>query len=304
MLPHKERQSGAALMSALIIMVICAMLATMMIMSQRFLIHQASLVTQSDNMTLDLQGGQEWAKSVLLQNKDLRNVKPLSIKLHGVHLEATIVGAQGLFNLNSLLMKANQAQFVRLMQAAVPDVSSAQAGAVARSLIQWVGRPGASLSSADADNYYLKLSPPYRVPHRLMVDPSELRLVRGMTAKLYYALQPFITVLPGAVTQVDINYASPQVLMSLNSSLTLAQTQGMAACRSSHGFFTNTGDFMQLCAPGIKLTNITVNSQYYLLKSTASFGDQVETQTSLLMRLNGRDNKPGIRVVWQEINGG
>ncbi len=304
MLHPKKQQSGAALMTALIIMVICAILATMLIMGQRFLIRQASLVTQSDQMMLDLHGAQEWAQSVLLQNKDLRTVKPLDIKLHGVKVHATIIGAQGLFNLNSLLNTVNQAQFVRLLQASVPDVSSAQAGDIARALISWVGRPGTNLSSTDGDNYYLQLKPAYRAPHRLLVNPSELRLVKGMTAKLYYAMQPSITVLPGVMTQVDVNYAPAQVLMSLDKEISLAQAQGMVDCRKSHGFFATTGEFLQTCAPGIKLTNITTNSRYYLLKATATVGQQVETQTSLLMRLNGRNNLPAIRVVWQEMNGG
>ncbi|NNM01526.1 MAG: type II secretion system minor pseudopilin GspK, partial [Gammaproteobacteria bacterium] len=85
------------------------------------------------------------------------------------------------------------------------------------------------------DDYYLNLPVPYRAANAPFADISELRLVRGVTPEIYAKLAPYLTVLP-VMSDIDVNSAPPEVLMSLGPFLTRDIAEGIVSRREIQRF--------------------------------------------------------------------
>ena len=128
------RQNGSALISALLITAIAAVISAAVIISQRLLIYHAELVTNADQLYLDLQGVQDWAEMIILKNVNLQKTPSLKQTINGTTITGNIIAQQGLFNINSLAQTINQPRFVRLLQNLVPDMSTAHASDLVRAI--------------------------------------------------------------------------------------------------------------------------------------------------------------------------
>ena len=293
---NRQQQFGSALISALFITALTAIIATALIVRQRLLIHQALLVTNTDQMMLLLQGSQYWAQEIIVKKTDLQKTKSLNKKINGTQVKGMIFAEQGLFNINCLQKTANIPKFVRLLQTVEPGIKAKQASDLTRNIVSW-------LLYSNVDEYYVRQKPPYRAAHQPMVNVSELRAIRGVTVPIYNALKPYITALPTSEFQVDVNYAPAPVLMTLNNTMTLSQAKGLMVCRRQQGLFKESSDFQRMCAGGQDLGSFTVDEKYYKVVAQADRGDQHLTLRSFLTRSNDKNNKDDIKMVWQEMGG-
>ena len=285
---NKTQQQGAVLVSALLIMALSAMLSVLLLLSQRLLIRQASLMIHADQMYLYLQGVQAWANQIIVHQADLQQTPSLDKKLHGMSVTGKLYAQEGLFNINALARKENFPRFVRLLQVVQPDLPIKRALDIASEINQW-------LLPSDVDNYYLHLHLPYRAAHQMIVNVSELRSIRGMTSAIFTALKPYLTALPDTSFNIDINYAPVPVLMTLTDQVTLAQAQAWFLCRKEHGRFQTIADYLQICgANALKNSQeITTEEHYYLLYSCVTYGEQRLTLVSMM--------SPNV-IIWQEMN--
>lgn len=288
-------QKGVALLSALLIMAICAILATAFLMDGRYLLNQANLVKGHDRLQAGLQGVQDWAIATVSTQQNLHQVRELQEKLNGVKIEGMIYALNGRFNLNSVQQWQNVSQFFILLRATNPDLTDQAARAIAQSLNQWLQY------NTSNDHYYLQQNPPYRAAHQYMVSPSELRLVSGVTSQIYENLAPYITALPNNNYQVNVNYASPTLFMTLGS-IGMDQAKSLVQCRGARDF-QSVNDFMQQCGSEIKSYQgfLTVDNQYFLVVGHAKLDDQEEEMQTLL-KVNSINNKPQVTIVWQAVN--
>jgi general secretion pathway protein K len=87
------------------------------------------------------------------------------------------------------------------------------------------------------DAYYANLDPAYRTANRAFVDESELLLVRGVTPALYARLRPFVVVLESSAA-LNLNTASPTVLMSLAPGIDRATAEQIVKARATQPFQT------------------------------------------------------------------
>ena len=133
----------------------------------------------------------------------------------GGMLTASMRDRNGCFNLNNLLDANGQPstsiwlpKFRLLLRALKLDENLA--GAV----VDWM-----RATQTPDERYYLQQEPPYRSAHRGFVHVSELRLVRGISADVYAHLAPEVCALPRG-TPININTASPAVLMTLSTAMT------------------------------------------------------------------------------------
>lgn len=285
-----NHQSGVALLSALLIMVFCALLATFFLLNSRLLLEQANLVKGNDVLQTALQGVQDWAMETVSANPNLHKITDLQRDLNGVKIHGTIVALGGRFNLNSLQQTANIPRFVTLLQTVDHTLSTQAATNLALSLSQWQ-----HYKTSD-ENYYLTRYPAYRSSHQRLISVSELRLVRGINAKLYRELLPYITALPTSYYQVNVNYASAPVFMTL-ANLSLSQAQYLVQCRARR-YFQSVEDFMLQCGLNLKTEQdqLTVENPYYLVVASAEHGEQNEVMRTLL-----KLQKNEVTVVWQAL---
>ncbi|OGT43508.1 MAG: hypothetical protein A3F13_00195 [Gammaproteobacteria bacterium RIFCSPHIGHO2_12_FULL_40_19] len=337
---QRQNRNGGALISAIFITAIAAIIATALVVEQRLLIHEGSLVIRGDQGYLNLQGMQYEAElaiekyAIALDNHKSPNgtFVPLESKLPTIEmnkmvLSGTIEDEQGKFNLNDLVYSANQPQFVALLRGLMPQIPVQKAYMIAKAITTWL------TSNAD-DAYYLKWHPPYRAPQDQMADISELQLVMGVTPEIYLALEPYVTALPVQIsvqatstpspqtsqppqnpgtpapasnapgTPINVNSASAPVLLTVSPDLSLSKAASIVACRKQYGGFTSTATFIADCVKSQGVTtmnNITTNSTYFLSRTDARYGDHVIVLTRLWVTQIQKNNTLKVVVVWQSF---
>lgn len=294
-------QQGAALLSALMIMALCATLGVFLLLGQRLFIHQTTLANTSDRLTLALHGVQDWGIAAIESGQDIRKIKAYHVNDSGIKISGMIYALGGRFNMNSLQNSKNISLFASLLKQVCPGQDGKDALMLALQVARWLGM------LPETDKYYLSLHPAYRPAGRPLVMLSELRLIKGMTAELYHALvsdvQPYITVLPNSSAQINVNYVSAPVLMSVLN-ISDAQARSIVACRNHSALFTTVDDFVKQCGENLSLerSNLSVNNPYYQISGTAQQGEQRLLMKSLI-KVSEVDGKRVATLVWQEYNG-
>ncbi len=263
------------------------------------------LISRDVQADLYAQGSVIWAKDTLRNN--LENKKPdrlidvLPIKSpenteNGYHISSTIYDMQGRFNLNSMDKGEMQAQFIRLAHLVMPKVSTSQLLEISGTIADWVS---AGKQSSELSEYYRNLPIPYRPSHRPMASVSEMRLVKGMTPEIYAALLPYVTALP-TTALLNVQTAPAPVLASLGPTLTLENGRAIELSRKQKPF-TSTSMFTSLpilANNQVKATNITVNSDYFLVETTVTMEKQRLVLYTLLER-SQKNGKPAVNIIWQ-----
>jgi general secretion pathway protein K len=299
-----SRPRGTAIIVALFVMSIVAA-ASVAMMSRLYIdIHRTEMLLNADQAYLYAEGSIAWAINQL--TNDLKQQKPDQLvdrtpiiskmdEEAGFQIQSTINDAEAYFNINNLIDAEYENDFMQLLQAVNAQIDPTTAKKIASGIHNWVTRPQDNTS----DNDYAKNNPPYAVPHQLMANVSELRLVNGMTATLYAQLKPYIIALP-ELTPININNAEIPVLMSLSSLLQLENTKMLIAYRQKMPF-TNTQKFLStdiMKNSPLPVNKITVTSRYFLVKTSVTVGEQRTILYTLLKR-SSDNTKPAVTMVWQ-----
>jgi general secretion pathway protein K len=313
----KHPQKASALLTALFITAIAAIMATAVIYKFRLLVHLATLNNFSNQSYLYLVGVLDQAEADVSSyatawtnnpNQDSRNLTvPNHIgpqKFENVSLEARVIDAQGLFNINNLSSANNQVRFLQLLKYTLPKMSLAQDMKLTQYITNWL-TPG----NAD-DSIYSRFEPPYRAAHRPMQDVSELRLVAGITPQIFAALKPYLIAIPTSsqgtttqTTQININTAPPAVLMTLSPQMDPGRAQSLYECRRAHGVFFSIADYNKTCVAPLGIgtvTGITTHSNYFLVHSSATNRTQQVLLSSLISTFEDQNSKRQLAyTVWQ-----
>ena len=95
-------------------------------------------------------------------------------------------------------------------------------------------------------------------------------------------LAPNITALPGR-TEINVNTATPAVLLALGEDMSVGDVEGLVAERESDGFADITGTFSSLVAPEV-LSTLVESSNYFQLKVVVRIDTVRITLYSVLQR--------------------
>jgi general secretion pathway protein K len=198
-----------------------------------------------------------------------------------------IVDQQGLYNLNNLVLNgvaspADLVRFQRLLS------SLGLPPELAYALVDWIDADSQVMPSGGAeDGYYLNLSKPYRAANRPLVDLSELLWVRGFDAQIIKRLSGYVAVLPER-TPINVNFATAEVLSAVITDLPLQDARQIVSWRKDHPFKT-VAEFMQRLQFGVgsaAITELSVNSRYFLVEGHAVQGQGEFSAQALLFRQN------------------
>jgi general secretion pathway protein K len=124
--------------------------------------------------------------------------------------------------------------------------------------------------------------PPYRTANQSLTAASELAAIEGMDKATFAILRPHITALPGR-TPVNVNTATPAVLMSLDENMTTADVEGLLAEREAAGFSDIESSFASLVKPDV-LNSLDVSTEYFRLKVVVRIDTVRVTLFSVLQR--------------------
>lgn len=262
--PTSER--GAALLTVLLLVAIIAVVTAVILERLTLSTRLAANSSALDQARADAMGAEQVAA---VRIADLRAADTTRTTLqgdwHGTPQAMAVAGGQlvarvrdggNCFNLNSLVTGNEQsgyaarpiaiAQLAGLMQ--VLGVDSGQAQAVAAAAADWIDSDDVPQPGGGAeDATYLAAPVPYRTANRLMIDPSEMRVVAGMTPDLYRQLRPWLCALPVTeLSPLNVNTLQPDqgplVAMLMPGRLSVEQARAMLASRPAAGY-GNSNEF-------------------------------------------------------------
>ena len=292
-------QSGVALITALLVVAIVTVIATGMASRQQLDIRRSGNVLDHDQAYMFALGVESWGRSILMQDRRDNSVDNLSepwatvlppLIVEGGTVAGHIEDMQGRFNINNLVKDGKPSaidtqRFERLLKSLglTPGLSQA--------VIDWIDSDSDKISANGAeDGEYIARTPPYRTANGMINSISELRLINGFSREAVESLAPFISALP-AYTHININTASPEILMTLADDITKTDAEAMIEDRGTEGY-TDIQKF--ITSPTIKSRNLPpdglgISSNYFIVDAASRFGKGQVRLLSLVHRT--MDNK-------------
>jgi len=290
------RQQGVALITALLIVAMVTVAATEMVTRQQMDIRRTGALLHGEQAYAYTLGAESWAQMVLARDKrdskidtlyeDWSTQPPVSM-VEGGSIIGRILDLQGRFNVNGLVDakgvadKDSITRYKRLLRQLDLDES------LAEPLADWIDSDINVLFPDGAeDDVYLGAATPYRTANRLLVDISELRLIKGYEPEVIQKLRPFISVLP-EITPLNVNTASAEVLITVAENMSLSDGESLIETRGEKGFETvaKFTDEKELSGKK-KLTTapLSVESSWFLMVSEATIGQSRARLASLIQR--------------------
>jgi len=228
-------QSGAALVTTLLIVALITVTVTAMTARQQHAIQ----LSQNRQTQLQLKNlitaGENFAMAVLRRDhtegernrsdstEDFWAQSLPPVPVDGATVEGCVIDLQGKFNLNNLVNVSGEPDEVefqilrRLLTALTIDETKAEA------IRDWIDSDIDVVGSNGAeDDFYTGQNPAYRAANGPMVSPSELLLIKGFRVTDedglddYDQLLPHVTTLPTGAP-INVNTASSPVLAALAS---------------------------------------------------------------------------------------
>jgi general secretion pathway protein K len=299
-----QRQRGAAVLVAMLVVAIAALAASSFMFRSQVEWRRFENLSRMDQAQWVLRAAQQWGATVLLD--DARNssvdhrgeawaTRLPPVEAENYRISGLMEDQEGRFNLNNLVAngeidKQQLAIFVRLLSALrLPD---SLAGAVA----DWIDADDLPFNSNSVDSpYYVTLQTPYRATNQPLININELLRVKDMDRNTLAMLRPFVTVLPTR-TPINVNTASPEILVALVPGLSSEEAYSMVAKRE-RTYYRNITDFQQALPSGTTApaSGISVSSQYFLVQARAS-NERLSIGNQALYRRVGADMP---NLVWR-----
>jgi len=290
------KQKGIAVVTAILIAALVASLAFALTARER------QWLNQMENRN-DLSAAQAVAFAAvdlarLTLRDDMRNtqvdhlletwtvpVPPINVDEGRV--SGRLIELQGRFNLFNLQSggKVSETSVVMLQRLlAARSLPTEWAGKMALAVAKQV----ALTQSISTANKASKLLP--------LANLAELSDLAGIDAGKLAALEPLLVMLP-ELSAVNVNFASPEVLMAVTPGLSSGEADRLVSRRAS-AYFKNVGDFTGALPERLRTSAVsstyTVESQYFLSEAQSWFGRAQVRLQALLYRQ--RNKMP--EIVW------
>ncbi|WP_434581203.1 type II secretion system minor pseudopilin GspK [Pseudomonas sp. Z1-6] len=315
-------QRGMAVISALLVATVVAVIAAGMIARQTQVTRGVESESQRvrgawlSNGVLELTRQALWQQR--LREPMTRLDQDWAQPMRGVRLgsesgvfDGRISDEQSKFNLRNLVLDGQldtleSAVFERLC--AELGVPLAQANRIVQRVIEAYPRrlqpasqsTGAGtefdsgrLTSPDADSRPLPATRP------MLRHFDDLAGLPGIDPAALERLRPFVTVLP-AITWVNGNTTTAQVLAARVPGMSVAQAQALIAERDRGQWFINSGDYLnRLRVPQMSTEQLRlgITSEWFLLRGQSTVEQRQFSVQALFYR--GELNRP--RVIWSRV---
>lgn len=298
---------GAALITALFVTTLVIVTLTLTLFSERLMLWRSQQLIQSEQAFGLFYGVDNWAKRTLMnyalkpEKSQAKTTWPIYMKpitIGDIHINGTIYDVQGKLAINSLA-KDN---FIRFLQVLDSSLSQKQATVLANDALAWIGKP---LPSSPRNSVYKTQKPPYQAAEQQLAHISELRLVRGFSAKRYQSIIPYLSAVRSKKSvKININTADFPVLIAIDKNMTPEVAHKIIAYREENGNFTSLDQFSNLDfikQAKIKTRRLTLTSHYFLVESIVSMGN-VNYIISTLFQVRIKNRKVVIEQRWRRMD--
>jgi general secretion pathway protein K len=294
--PHQH--SGVALISAMLVVALATTAAVALTSELQINMRRSANMITRDQAWQYLLGGEEFVKTLIKLAIDKGKLDELLgeervLPVEGGTITGIVTDLQAHLNINGLIAKKNidtviQAWLQNLMNQL--EIEPARLDAI----IDWMDENDELFSNNGAeDNYYFGLENPYRTANHPFESPSELGLIRDMTAEDVEKLLPEITALPSNIKKINVNTASDLMLTTIG-------VENLDAVKENRPF-KKLSDFTALLQTNDQFKNakdyLDIQTEYFLLKSTAKIGRARLRSYSIIHR----DGKGMMRVISRSL---
>ena len=174
---------------------------------------------------------------------------------------------------------------------------------LADALTDWIDPDDTPLGSGAEDAYYQSLSPAYEATDGPLRSFDELLLIRGFDAETVERLRPFVNSVAGGDGHLNINTASPELLLIWDIDMTTAIVDDLQSWRKKNTFKDQTTLLSDLGEaigePLVSVLNrnvdLKVTSSYYQINSQGRVNDGARRMQAIV-------KKAGDQLLWQKVN--
>ncbi len=278
-----RQQQGIALLMAMLVVALASVTAVTLMHEQSLSVRRSEHNRNSDQAMMYSLGLEDYARSIL--QKDFKNSKtdhlgedwalgvPV-LPFDGGYLTGGIQDEQAKINLNDVLVQETEDRLRALCNTLAIRSEFIDA------LKDWVDDDLDTVSPDGAeDDYYTGLEQPYRTANGPLSDVTELRLVKGVDAELYQALEPFVTALPGQ-TALNINTVSEQVYLTLGNNLDAKKFIN----EREKDPFSSLEDYKKRMNHTLPKNGVSVKTEYFLASGQVTFADRTLYVKTLIHR--------------------
>ncbi|MEE8118762.1 MAG: type II secretion system minor pseudopilin GspK [Gammaproteobacteria bacterium] len=304
----KARQQGVAVITAMVIVAIAVVLATDRLWYASIDKRRTENLLGADQAFEYILGAEDWVAHILRRdereydsNLDSWAEDTVILPIEGGQITGHITDNQALFNINNIVDQQGSVNIQWLDRLRRLFVILEQDPTVVDRIADWIDTDIEPIGFNGAeDDYYLRKVPAYRTPNRPLRSISELRRVEGMTPELFTRLAPYITALP-TYTQVNINFAPPEVLLAIGDAVTDSDIGRIMEAREDGQLISgeSLAAFLQSLQGSFPAEMLSVNSSYFLLLTRVVVGSAGMTMYSILHR----DSISGDTLVLQRSAG-
>ena len=311
-LQQPKRQTGVALLTALVIMAIAVSLAATLAYRQQVSIRLAGNLGALEQAYQYTTGMEAWAGIILSQDLKDSTIDALDedwatllppIPIPGGHMNGQLFDLQGRINLNDLITintkngqkkqqpdpkhKLRLENFFKKMKLPQKELVD--------TLLDWLDENNQESNTGAESGHYKTLDDPYLTANSSLVSASELFLIKGFSEKIKVdnsqgnqakdddkkkeitvteKVAPFISTLPADKIKINVNTAPAEVLYSLGISET--QVKNVLEDRETEPF-PSIGDFLSTVGVSqqdkkFPKDSLSVNSEYFLLQGIVEIG--------------------------------
>lgn len=277
-----ERQRGAALLIALVVVALASVLALSVIERGQATLARTQALLDSERayqyaLGMDLLARDliDRARAEGASQEMLDGAWTPVYQVPGGRIQGRVLDQQARFNLNALshpdaaIREQAQQSFERLLALLGLD------SAIALELADWIEGAAVPRPGSAGNSVYAGFRPPYRLAGVALAHPSELRWLRSMTPASYARLSGFVTTLPAPDLSVNVNTTSAPVLAALMPEMSLEDAERVLAdgpWRELRGFLAHPIVRMQPI-PDVDLQRrITISSRDYLAQARVTLG--------------------------------
>ncbi|WP_245807456.1 type II secretion system minor pseudopilin GspK [Cognaticolwellia beringensis] len=327
------KPKGVALITVMLIIALIAILATQMTARLQLQMQRTTNIGSNQQAYWYAMGAEAFAKRILIQSFEAdsevthlgqlwaqgENTFPVDFG----QITGEITDLNSCFNLNALRVNdddgsgnsnrgnsanaANKsparAAFEELLIAMnIEGVGSFEAEYMADALTDWLDADGSISGSGGAeDNDYASKEFPYLAANNYLASMAELRVIDHFTVNVIDKLKDYTCILPNTnMNKININTIAqdqPEILVAM---LGISQNEASQALssRGEEGFknideFFSLSDLSKAKIPPEKKQLFAVKSEYFKLKTTASFNNSYFALNTIMKV----DNKNNIRVI-------
>jgi len=324
-LAKHHKQNGVALITVMLIVALCAVIASQMTARLQMQMQRSANITFNQQAYWYAMGAEAFTKRVLTtvfkEDEDVIHLGQAWAQGETTYpvdfgeISGKITDLQSCLNLNALRapwkskasgssndnkskkVPARLAFEALLINLNLDGISQFEAESMADALTDWLDE-NSDISSAGGaeDDDYASREFPYLAANNYLASVNELRIIEHFTPVIIEAIKPYVCVIPASDQhKININTLNSEQVELLQALLdsTLDEAQDILAARAEDGFasindFYNLPEVVKLKNFNDKKDQFVVDSEYFTLKANASFNDSFFAMKSVMKVTNNK----------------